>query len=118
MSPSICRTKVRLFSRNTVLLSFAIAGLFAGGPAQAREGDLPPALQLAVDACARRQGTTPQARIASCSKAMESASLIALDRAEAYLNRGEAYMATGDYRSALADYNESERLRALYEVGV
>ena len=94
-------------------------GVAAGSSsAQAREGSLSPGVQLSVDACMRGQGTTPEVRIASCSLAMESASLPGLDRAEAHLSRGEAYLATGNQQNALADYRESQRLRALHAGGV
>ena len=106
------------FSRAATLLSVALAGSFLGVSAQARDGTLSPALQLSVDACARRQGSTPEARIASCSEAMDSVRLVTLDRAEAYLSRSEAYMATGNHTRALSDYRESVKLRALHDAGV
>ena len=118
MSYSAYVPTTRLFSRAALLLSFVVGGVLVGVSAQARDGELSSGLQLSVDACARRQGTTPEARIVSCSEAMESSSLVALDRADAYLSRGEAYMATGNHKRALADYDESMRLRALHEAGV
>jgi hypothetical protein len=108
----------RPLSRATILLSLTVGVVLVAFSAQASDVELSPSLQLSVEACARRQGTTPEARINSCSQAMESSSLVGLARADAYLNRGEAYMATGNHARALADYDESMRLRALHEAGV
>ena len=118
MSYSTYATPTRFLSRTMIALAVALAGLCAGASAQARDGAMSPALQLSVDACARRQGSTPEARIASCSDAMESVRLVTIDRADAYLSRSEAYMATGNHMRALSDYRESVKLRALHDAGV
>jgi hypothetical protein len=118
MSYSTYAPPTRLLSRAAILLTVALAGSFMGVSAQARDGDMSPALQLSLDACARRQGSTPEARIASCSEAMDSVRLVTLDRADAYLSRSEAYMATGNHQRALSDYRESVKLRALHDAGV
>ena len=82
------------------------------GHAGARDADdaLSPALRAAADACSRRQGATPEARIAACTEVMNGTGVPAVLLAATKLNRGEAYMTTGDETHAVADYEESLRL--------
>jgi hypothetical protein len=61
----------------------------------------------------RRQGTSAEKRIESCTDAMRTHELLALNRADVHLNRAEAHMKVGDLEHDIADYYESARLRRL-----
>lgn len=91
------------FSR--ALLALAAACLFC----IACSNNQPAYAELAPEwySCAARGPDTPDGRIRSCTKLIESSTESAQNRAIAYINRGTLRLDNGDVDGAMADYNQA-----------